>query len=60
MKITSSSVIYNTIYYNGSYFFCFLEREHYKVLTFHLNNSSYFEISVCPSFKRRLLVSAAS
>ena len=44
IKITSSSGILKTIYLNGS-FYCYLERENYKVLKFHRSNSSYFRIS---------------
>ena len=38
MKIISGFCIYKTMYHNG-------KKENDKVLEFHLNNSSYFEIS---------------
>ena len=44
MKITSSSGIYKTIYHN-IVVYCCLEKENDKVLKFHVNNSSYLEIS---------------
>ena len=45
MEITSTSEICQTIYYNcSSSFFLNLERRNDKVLRFHTNNSSYFEI----------------
>ena len=38
MKITNSFRKYETIYYDGSYL-CYLEREGYNALTFHVNDS---------------------
>ena len=45
-----------TVYHNGSYSLLpgYLERENYKVLEFHRNNSSLLKSSP-PCFKRRIL-----
>ena len=41
-KGTSNSEIFQTAHHNANYL---LERENYKVLKIHANNSCYFEIS---------------
>ena len=45
MKVASSTRIFKTIHPNNS-LYCYLEREYYKVLKLHVNNSSYFEMSI--------------
>ena len=47
LKVTSSSGIFKP-YIIIVVIFCYLESENYKVLKFHVNNSSYFEKSAPP------------
>ena len=43
IKVTGDSVMFKTLYQKGSYLLLIWMR---KILKFHMNNSSYFEISV--------------
>ena len=40
IKVNSSFGISKTLYDNDSYYYNYLEREYYKVLKFHVKNSS--------------------
>ena len=40
--------------------YCYLERNNYKVLKFHLNNISHFKISDVGAFLEEILISCQS
>ena len=46
MKVTSDFGIFKNMLSQWSFFYCYLEREHSKVLKFHVTNASSFEMSV--------------